>query len=74
MPRNKAGGGRSGMRHVKRQQAYEAAEAAAPAAVEDATTPTSATVQYATPMKEDELEEQTAANSVDEAGAQVKKK
>jgi hypothetical protein len=43
-------------------------------AVEDSTTPTSATVQYATPTKEDELEEQTAADAVDEAEAQVKKK
>mmetsp|Transcript_18364 Transcript_18364/g.49692 ORF Transcript_18364/g.49692 Transcript_18364/m.49692 type:complete len:213 (-) Transcript_18364:79-717(-) len=69
MPRNKAGGGRSGMKQLKRQVKYAGAKAAA--AVADTTIATSRTSQDVAATKEDELEEQTAADAV---GAQVKKK
>eukprot|EP00966_Prymnesium_polylepis_P277163 6403851-Prymnesium_polylepis.1 len=68
MPRNKAGGGRSGQKQLKRQVKYKAAKAAAAA---DTTTAMSTTSQDAAATKEDELEEQTAPDAVDEAGAQV---
>ena len=60
------------MKQVKRQMKYTAAKAAAAAA--DTTITTSPTSQDVAATKEDELEEQSAADAVDEEGAQVKKK
>ena len=60
------------MKQLKRQVKYAGAKAAA--AVADTTIATSRTSQDVAATKEDELEEQTAADAVDEAGAQVKKK
>ena len=60
------------MKQLKRQVKYAGAKAAA--AVADTTIATSPTSQDVAATKEDELEEQTAADAVDEEGAQVKKK
>ena len=60
------------MKQLKRQVKYAGAKAAA--AVADTTIATSRTSQDVAATKEDELEEQTAADAVDEEGAQVKKK
>eukprot|EP00966_Prymnesium_polylepis_P147744 3413059-Prymnesium_polylepis.1 len=60
------------MKQVKRQKKYAAADAAAEAA--DATITTSPTSQDAAATKEDELEKQSAADAVDEEGAQAKRK
>ena len=60
------------MKQVKRQVTHKSAQAAAAAA--DTTTTTSPTSQDAAATNEDELEEQMAADAVDEEGAQVKKK
>ena len=60
------------MKQMKRQVTHKAAQAAAAAA--DTTTTTSPSSQDAAATNEDELEEQMAADAVDEEGAQVKKK
>ena len=60
------------MKQVKRQVTHKSAQAAAAAA--DTTTTTSPSSQDAAATNEDELEEQMAADAVDEEGAQVKKK
>eukprot|EP00966_Prymnesium_polylepis_P201474 4668110-Prymnesium_polylepis.1 len=63
MPRNKAGGGRSGMKQVKRQKKYAVADAAEEAADTTITTSRSPTSQDAAVTKEDELEEQIAPDA-----------